>query len=427
MPDHLKKYIIAARVKEPSDWYKITTQLKLSTNKEEPQQPSTSTSTPVKRLNSKSSKAHQYQPFPRTAAATHHQQEPYKSINQPPYPCKICASHHLPNQIHFHRDCPLKNNNHPKRINAGDDFPFHKSDYQFQARSSSICSVTNARLTNQGRMSRRPVTETKKDNVTWGWMVTFAGFLIAIIFQGVLKAQGVFYLDFVEVFQVSKEEASWPGSVISCLMCLLGLKIEYTGGKNQHFRHLLFFALHRGQQTAETVQSICNMYGEGVIGERAAQKWFAKFKNGDLDLEYTPRSGRPIEFDEKHLKALLKEDGRQTTFRTSWPKNKLNTQSTRSSHSPSRQRHDMRHVAQVVKAAFQELEWEVLQHPPYSTDIAPTDYHLFRSMSNHMRGTTFDDEEGLKSWLNNFFDTSPGDFWPNGIKKLVKTLGEGRK
>ncbi|UYV64632.1 hypothetical protein LAZ67_3001404 [Cordylochernes scorpioides] len=112
-----KKYLIAARVQEPSEWYKITTQLKLSTNKEEePQQPSTSTSIPVKKFNSNSSKA-QYQPFPRTAAATHHQQEPYKSINQPPYPCKICASHQLPNQFHFHRDCPLKNNNHPKRIN----------------------------------------------------------------------------------------------------------------------------------------------------------------------------------------------------------------------------------------------------------------------------------------------------------------------
>ncbi|UYV81237.1 K02A2.6-like [Cordylochernes scorpioides] len=118
MPDHLKKYLIAARVQEPSEWYKITTQLKLSTNKEEePQQPSTSTSTPVKKFNSNSSKAHQYQPFSRTAAATHHQQEPYKSINQPQYPCKICASHQLPNQIHFHRDCPLKNNNHPKRTN----------------------------------------------------------------------------------------------------------------------------------------------------------------------------------------------------------------------------------------------------------------------------------------------------------------------
>ncbi|UYV66399.1 hypothetical protein LAZ67_4001546 [Cordylochernes scorpioides] len=81
------------------------------------------------------------------------------------------------------------------------------------------------------------------------------------------------------------------------------------------------------------------------------------------------------------------------------------------------------HVAQVVKAALQELEWEVLQHPAYSPDLAPTDYHLFRSMSNHMRGTTFDDEEDLKTWLNNF-DTRPGDFWRNGINKLVERWEE---
>ncbi|UYV84323.1 hypothetical protein LAZ67_X001845, partial [Cordylochernes scorpioides] len=34
------------------------------------------------------------------------------------------------------------------------------------------------------------------------------------------------------------------------------------------------------------------------------------------------------------------------------------------------------HVAQIVKAALQELEWEALQHPPYFPDLAPTDCHL---------------------------------------------------
>ncbi|UYV63034.1 SETMAR [Cordylochernes scorpioides] len=53
---------------------------------------------------------------------------------------------------------------------------------------------------------------------------------------------------------------------------------------------------------------------------RAAQKWFSKFKNGDMDPEDTPRSGRPSEFDEKHLKALLKKDGRQTTRDTPKPR-----------------------------------------------------------------------------------------------------------
>ncbi|UYV73730.1 hypothetical protein LAZ67_11000570 [Cordylochernes scorpioides] len=88
---------------------------------------------------------------------------------------------------------------------------------------------------------------------------------------------------------------------------------EYPVGKNQHFQHLLFFAFHRGQKAAEAARDICNVYVKGVIGEREAQIWFAKFKNGDLDLEDTPQSRRPSEFDEEHLKALLKEDGRQTT------------------------------------------------------------------------------------------------------------------
>ncbi|KAI4483907.1 hypothetical protein M0802_013210 [Mischocyttarus mexicanus] len=46
--------------------------------------------------------------------------------------------------------------------------------------------------------------------------------------------------------------------------------------------------------------------------ESTALKWSAKFKNGDLDIDDTPRSGRPSEFDEERLKAPLKEDGHQT-------------------------------------------------------------------------------------------------------------------
>lgn len=88
--------------------------------------------------------------------------------------------------------------------------------------------------------------------------------------------------------------------------------MELPGGKNQHFRHLLFFIFHKGQKASEAAQDICAVYGDNAIGESTARKWFAKFKNGELDLDDTPRTGRPLEFDEEHLKALLKEDGHQT-------------------------------------------------------------------------------------------------------------------
>ena len=89
--------------------------------------------------------------------------------------------------------------------------------------------------------------------------------------------------------------------------------MEYPGGKKQHFRHLLFFAFHRGQKAAEAARDICMVYGEGVIGGSKTRKWFGKFKNGNFDIDDTPRSGKPSEFDEDHLKALLKEESRQTS------------------------------------------------------------------------------------------------------------------
>jgi len=39
------------------------------------------------------------------------------------------------------------------------------------------------------------------------------------------------------------------------------------------------------------------------------------------------------------------------------------------------------HIAAPVKTYLETFKWEkILPHPPYSPDIAPSDYHLFQSM-----------------------------------------------
>ncbi|GFX60628.1 histone-lysine N-methyltransferase SETMAR [Trichonephila clavipes] len=47
------------------------------------------------------------------------------------------------------------------------------------------------------------------------------------------------------------------------------------------------------------------------------------------------------------------------------------------------------HTAMVTQLKLNALEWEVLGHPPYSPDIAPTDYYLFRSLQNYLMGKKF--------------------------------------
>ncbi|CAH2104722.1 unnamed protein product [Euphydryas editha] len=88
--------------------------------------------------------------------------------------------------------------------------------------------------------------------------------------------------------------------------------MEYPGGKNQHFRHLLFLIFHSGQNATEAARDICNVYGEVVISESTARATVCKVRMAILALKTRPTVGRLSEFDEKRLKTPLKEDGRQT-------------------------------------------------------------------------------------------------------------------
>jgi hypothetical protein len=47
------------------------------------------------------------------------------------------------------------------------------------------------------------------------------------------------------------------------------------------------------------------------------------------------------------------------------------------------------HVSKMMQQKVKELNWEILDHPPYSPDLAPSDYHLFRSLQNHLNNKKF--------------------------------------
>ena len=50
-----------------------------------------------------------------------------------------------------------------------------------------------------------------------------------------------------------------------------------------------------------------------ALNVRVCQKWFAKFRSGDFDLEDKERSGRPQELETDNLEELFEEDPRQST------------------------------------------------------------------------------------------------------------------
>jgi [histone H3]-lysine36 N-dimethyltransferase SETMAR len=76
------------------------------------------------------------------------------------------------------------------------------------------------------------------------------------------------------------------------------------------------------------------------------------------------------------------------------------------------------HVAKSTREKLLQLGWITIPHPAYSPDLAPTDYHLFRSLSNYMREKKFPDENDLKLNLENFFNNKSLDFYERGIVSL---------
>lgn len=76
------------------------------------------------------------------------------------------------------------------------------------------------------------------------------------------------------------------------------------------------------------------------------------------------------------------------------------------------------HIAQPVKNYLKRLKWEVLHHPPYSPDIAPSDYYLFRSMQSALSGERFHSFESIQIWLNNWIASKDEQFFRDGIRKL---------
>ncbi|KAF2358639.1 Transposase type 1 [Trinorchestia longiramus] len=77
------------------------------------------------------------------------------------------------------------------------------------------------------------------------------------------------------------------------------------------------------------------------------------------------------------------------------------------------------HVARRTVQKLTELGYETLPHPPYSPDISPTDYHLFKHLSTFLDGKTFRSKQEVETTFKDFVASQPLTFYQQGINNLV--------
>ena len=71
-------------------------------------------------------------------------------------------------------------------------------------------------------------------------------------------------------------------------------------------------------------------------------------------------------------------------------------------------------------AKFPELHFELLPHPPYSPDLAPSDYCLFADLKKMLAGKNVISIEEAIAETEAYFEVEDKTFYNHGIEKLEK-------
>jgi len=65
------------------------------------------------------------------------------------------------------------------------------------------------------------------------------------------------------------------------------------------------------------------------------------------------------------------------------------------------------------------LDWTVVPHPPYSPDLAPSDFHLFGPMKDGLRGHHFPSYDAVVRPVKQWATSAGADFYESGMQAPV--------
>jgi histone-lysine N-methyltransferase SETMAR len=77
------------------------------------------------------------------------------------------------------------------------------------------------------------------------------------------------------------------------------------------------------------------------------------------------------------------------------------------------------HSAKATQELLQQFQWTILQHPAYSPDLAPSDYHLFPALKQYLSSQRFESDDDVTTAVKQWLCRQGTDFYHEGIEKLV--------
>ncbi|KAG5308158.1 SETMR methyltransferase, partial [Pseudoatta argentina] len=150
------------------------------------------------------------------------------------------------------------------------------------------------------------------------------------------------------------------------------------------------------------------------MSESMVRRWVREFKAGRHSLEDESGRGRPSLITDE-LTTKIENAIRNNRRLTLDELHNLFPEISRSLiHEIVSEKLEFRSAA-----LLNQFSWDLLTHPPYSPDLAPSDYHLFTKLKESLAGKRFQSDEKVQTAVTNWTKELAGSFYAEGISKLV--------
>ena len=213
-------------------------------------------------------------------------------------------------------------------------------------------------------------------------------------------------------------------------------------------RGVIRFLLAESVKSCEILSRMQRQYGPSCMSRANFYKWVQAFKDGRESITDDLRSGRPVDVSTPEavqaVEDLIKSDRRVTldeigpiTISFLERGNTVNSENycellTQVKKDIKNKRRGLQsrgvillqdnarpHTAARTLAKIEDLGWKLLTHPPYSPDLAPSDFHLFGPLKESMKGIHFQTDEEVKAAVSNWLRTQSTEFYAKGIDNLI--------
>jgi transposase len=176
---------------------------------------------------------------------------------------------------------------------------------------------------------------------------------------------------------------------------------------------------------AEIHHRLQAVYGEDTVNRTTVNHWAVKFREcepGNANIDDQPRSGSGnsqrvymTEFLEagntvnsaRYIETLKNLRRRVCRVRGATSRILLLCVSARP------------YTARTMIEALETLKFEVLSHPPYSPDLAPSDFHFFPHLKRDLKGTHFNSDDEVTQAVTSWIKQRTPEFFTDGMCKLV--------